>query len=113
MPTIGLTFRILKYALNIFGLYIMAVVALIVTTLVYRYPDCDVVRIKMSENIGETLLVYIPYLGLTTGINLLIERKIEKRPKSKEYLVLLYISLLVLTISITYASYNFYTNCRK
>jgi hypothetical protein len=113
MTAVGLSFRILKYALNIAGLYIMTIVALIVTTLVYRYPDCDVVRIEMSENIGETLLVYIPYLGLTIGINLLIERKIEKRSKSKEYLVLFYISLLVLTIAITYASYNFYSNCRK
>lgn len=113
MTKSGIIARIIKYVLNIAGLYIMTIMAFIVSTLVYRYPDCEVVRIKISENIGELLLRYIPYLGLMTGLNLFIERKIEKRPKSKEYLLLLYISLLILIIAITYTSYDFYTHCRK
>jgi hypothetical protein len=109
----GIIFRLVKFALNGIGLYIMSFVSSIVTTIVYRYPDCEFVRIKMLENIGEALLIYVPYVGIMTGINFLIERKIEKRPQSKEFVWLFYISLLVLTIALTYNSYNLYIHCRK
>lgn len=111
--TRGGIIRLIKYILNSAGLYMMTIIALLISTLVYRYPDCEVVRIKISENIGELILIYIPYLGLITGMNLLIERKIEKRQKSKEYLFMLYINLLFLLIAITYTSHHVYSNCIK
>jgi hypothetical protein len=91
----------------------MTIIALIKITLIYRYPDCDGINIKISENIGELILIYIPFLVLATGFNLLLERKIEKRSKSKEFLLLFVIDLLVLLVVMSYTSYDFYTHCRK
>lgn len=113
MTRLGIIARIIKYILNLAGITFMVIIALVVSTLVYKYPDCEVVKIKISENIGALLLRYIPFLGAMTGLNFLIERRIERRLNSKEYLQLLCISSLVLIIAVIYTQYDFYTHCRK
>jgi len=61
---------------------------------------------------GQDLMIaYGFFLGLTTGLNLLIERKIEKRKTTKEYLVMLIAHLTFLALGTVYASYEFYGNC--
>lgn len=109
--TLRIISRILKYALNAIGLYFATIIALLQATLVYRYPDCEVVRIKISENIGELLLYYVPYLLIITGVNWFIERKLERRVDSWEFRFLFYVNVFALVVVMIYASYDFYTHC--
>lgn len=105
--------RILKYILNAVGLYYAIIIALLKTTFVYRYPDCEVVRIKVSENIGELLLYYIPYVLFITGINWFVERKLEGKDGTGEFRFLFFVNVFVLVVTIIYTSYDFYMHCRE
>ena len=110
MKTSRIVVKIIKYLLNLAGLYFMYLLAL-GATLAFRRPDCDDVSIKISENVGTLLLRYIPYLAVMMGLNLLIERKLEKRAQSMEYLYLLCLSFVVLVIAVVYTSYQYASKC--
>jgi hypothetical protein len=56
---------------------------------------------------------YLVFLGFTGGINFLIESKIEKRKKSREYVGILLLHLTLLVIAGSYASFKFYDHCVK
>jgi hypothetical protein len=111
METLKVVSRILKYIVNVVGLYFAIIIALLQTTLVYRYPDCEVVRIKISENVGELLLYYIPYVLIISGMNWFVGRKLEQRKDSREFRFLFYANVLVLVVVMIYTSYDFYLGC--
>ncbi|MEJ1241027.1 hypothetical protein WBG78_22965 [Chryseolinea sp. T2] len=111
MKTSGVVARIIKYILNLAGLFVMCLVAVVVNSLMLRRPDCDGISIKLSENIGELVLRYIPFLAVMMGLNLLIERKLEKRAESREYLLILCVSAIVLVIAVVYTSHEFVSKC--
>jgi hypothetical protein len=103
--------RILKYVLNIGGLCWMIYLAFFSYALIVQIPDCDRVMSVIWDRVKELIFVYGLFLGLTAGLNLLLERKIEKRMTSKEYITILLIHVTFLVLGTIYASYEFYGYC--
>ena len=79
--------------------------------LIVRIPDCDRMLSVIWDRVKELIFAYGLFLGLTTGFNLLLERKIEKRKTSKEYLIIFIVHLSFLLLGTIYASYEFYGHC--
>ena len=104
--------RIIKYLFNFAGNYLMIWFAYISYALIVRFPDCDIVKEIILKNIIELGSIYFIYLVAITFLNLLFERRVEKRKKSKEYLLLCLINILILLLGMTFFSYDFYCNCR-
>jgi hypothetical protein len=81
--------------------------------LIVRIPDCDKVVGVIWERLKELIVAYGLFLGLTTALNFLFERKVERRLNSKEYLVILVFHLTALLLAAVIASYAFYKQCGK
>ena len=79
--------------------------------LIVNHNACEIVMEVILNTIKQLAFIYVIFLRLTTGLNLFIERKIEKRTPSKEYLIILIIHLVFLTLGTIYATYEFYSNC--
>lgn len=74
---------------------------------------CERVIGVIWDNVKELALFHVFFLGLTTGLNFLIERKIERRMASGEFLIILAINFTVLLLGNIYCAYEFYHNCDR
>jgi len=79
--------------------------------LIVRFPPCDGMMKMIWANVGSLSLLYLLYLALLTPINFLVERRMEKRRGSKEYIVLAIAQLIVLAANLAYFSFKFYSHC--
>ncbi len=103
--------RIIKYVLNFAALLWMLLGAALSYVLILRNPDCDRVMDVIKDELCELIPIFMAYLAVVTGLNYLVERYLEKRKGSKEFLLLLLIQFVVMTLAITYLSFNFYLHC--
>ncbi len=83
-------YRPAKYALNLAGLLFMFYTILISFGLRVRPSSADI-----SQVAEEVIPLYGLFLILSTGLNFVIETKLQRRTSSKEYLLLLCINAIV------------------
>jgi uncharacterized membrane protein len=89
----------------------MIYIAFLSYALIVNDRACERIIYVIKCNIIQLAFIYIVFIGFTLGLNLFIERKIEKRTTSKEYLIILIIHLVLLILGTIYASYEFYSYC--
>lgn len=111
MPSLALIWRIVKYILNVAGLLWMLYAGMIAYGLIVQLPDCDGVMRTIRSVSQDLLLLYGLYLLVLTGLNLVVERWLEKRGEAREYRLLFAMSLMLLIAWHLYVSYHFYLLC--
>jgi len=102
-----MVFRILKYLLNLIAIGYMCVIVLLSTTFTLECEPCE----NVKGNIGYAVLYTAIYLISTTFFNFLVERFLEKRKTSKEFLFLLCISFIILAVTILISANIAYKDC--
>ncbi len=102
--------RIIKYLLNFAGIGLMIFYANLGFGIIARVPECENVKSVIWNVVGELCEIYLVYLIVITAINILFEKKIEKR-SSKEFVVLAIINLVLLVLVTSYFSNQFYNIC--
>lgn len=107
--SIGL--RIIKYALNLLGLTWMLYLTVFSYELIAYIPDCSYVGDVIASNINRLLPFYLLLLLILTGINFLIERKVEKRTGTREYFYLFIFQCIALILTAFLVSRNFRSSC--
>ena len=105
------TIRIIKYGLNLIGLIWMFYVAKFAYGMIVRYPDCDRVWTVIWNVAKDLFLLYLLYLTAVFAINYLIERRLEKRNLTKEYLIVAFIQIILLLLVTIYVSLDFFRHC--
>lgn len=102
--------RIIKYLLNFAGIGLMIFYANLGFGIIARVPECENAKSVIWNVVGELCKIYMVYLIVITAINILFEKKIEKR-SSKEFVVLAIINLVLLVLVTSYFSNQFYNIC--
>lgn len=97
--------------LNLGGLGWMIYLIFLSFALIVQVPECDRMLSVIWDRTKELILAFGVFLGLTTGLNFFLEKKIEKRRTSKEYLIIAVLHFICLLIATIYASYEFYGRC--
>src|SRR4051812_14125762 len=100
--------KAIKYLINFAGICLMNFYARIAYGIIARLPECKNVMEIIWNNVFELSQIYLIYLVLITVINFLVERKLEKRKNSKEFLVLAFINIISLISIISLFSNEFY-----
>ncbi|MNV01191.1 hypothetical protein D3C71_913870 [compost metagenome] len=103
--------RIIKYALNLFGIIWILFITDLSFGLITTLPNCDRVTDIIISQLTKLSSFYLLFLLCITGINLLIERKLEKRIHTKEYLYLLIIQCILVVSIAFFVSKEFYDSC--
>lgn len=103
--------RAIKYLLNLAGLVLMWWIALLSYALIVRIPPCSQISGLVSERLREYAYTGLIYLCVLTLINWLIQRKFERRPRSKEYLYLGAINLVLIILFAWYHTNRFIELC--
>ena len=103
--------RTIKYLLNFAGICLMIFYANVGYGIIARLPECENVKEVIWKVIEELCLVYVIYLIIITTINILFERKIEKRKSSKEFLFLAVFNIIMIVSITVLFSNQFYKMC--
>jgi len=103
--------RIIKFLLNFAGIILMIFYANVSYGIIARFPECKNVKEVILNVIVELSQTYLIFLIIITAINILFERKIEKRCDSKEFIFLTIINIVLLILITSFFSNKFYTIC--
>ena len=107
----SISIKIIKYGLNLLGLtWILFITDLAYALIVFR-PVCDRVMEAVWHQLERLAPFYLLFLICSLGMNFLIERKLEKKKKSKEFLFLLIIEVLLLTVIAFFVSKEYCDTC--
>lgn len=79
--------------------------------IIARLPECENVKEVIWNVVLDLSQIYLIYLIVITVINILVERKIEKKINSKEFLFLAIINIFLLVLITSYFSNEFYDIC--
>jgi len=93
-----ISIKIIKYGLNLLGLTWILFITDLSYALVAFQPPCNRVGEDVLFHMENLAPFYIVFLSGATGMNLFIERKIEKRKESKEFLYILIAEIFLLTV---------------
>jgi magnesium-transporting ATPase (P-type) len=104
-------FRTLKYLLNLAGLVWMVIATMVSYGMIVRFPDCDHVMESIWSTVQDASVAYFLFLAVITVFNFFIERKLERRSHSNNYLILALLHFMVLILSLWYFSNDFYNHC--
>ena len=75
-------------------------------------PPSDGNKMKVIYEVTKVLsIINLIFLSVVTLINFLLERKVEKRKSSKEFIALSLIHLLIFASLIIYCAKDYYDNC--
>ncbi|MEO6306016.1 MAG: hypothetical protein ABIP51_22910 [Bacteroidia bacterium] len=100
-------FRILKYLLNSVALvYLCLIIFLLITFSL----DCEPCK-NIKGSIGYAILYSVIYLAASTLFNFLVERFLEKRKISREFLLIFCISFIIISLAILISSHLGYKDC--
>ena len=104
--------KLLKYLFNL-GAICLTIYAVTASFLIIVEPPADNNLMRVALNVSLDLsMLFIVFLSLITLINFLIERKIEKRKSSKEFITLMLVNLTVFIVTtILCATYYMNTCC--
>lgn len=103
--------KIGKYLLNFFGTCSIIWLVYLSYALIVRFPDCENVMKLIWNIIAEIIQIMLVYLVVITGINYIVERKVEKKQFSKEFLLIFFINFLLIMLVVIYYSYDFFKHC--
>lgn len=103
--------RIIKFLLNFVGIILMIFYAYVSYGIIARPPECKNVKEFILNVIVELSQTYLIYLIIITTINILFERKIEKRCDSKEFMFLTITNIIFLILITSFFSIKFYDIC--
>jgi hypothetical protein len=107
----SISIKIIKYALNLFGLtWILFVTDLSFGLVVFR-PKCDFAIDIVWNQLKNLAPFYLLFVGCAAGINFFIERKLEKRKRSREFLLILIAEFILLGIIAFSISSSFCNSC--
>ena len=102
--------KFLKYLFN-FGAIWLTLYAVFMSFGIIVEPPDDHDFMKVIWNVTLYLsVIFILFLSIVTLINYLLERKVEKRQNSKEFLILMIIHLVLFIISVIYCANDYYLN---
>ena len=104
---------IVKFILNFGGLFLINYYVGFSFIFADRYPDCDEARQIILNDIADLTPYVLFYLGLSTLLNFLYERYIEKRNKSKEFITILIFSTLIILVVSVISALSYYGHCGK
>ena len=79
--------------------------------IIARIPECENVKSIIWNVVGELSKIYFVYLIIITAVNILLEKKIEKRSNSKEFIALAVINIILFVLITSFFSYQFYRMC--
>jgi hypothetical protein len=100
--------RIIKYLINVTFLSFLIIGIYLSYAIIVKVPN----REKLIEIIwyqaDRVTLVSIVFIIITTYLNFLFERKIEKKQYSREFFILSFFHFLILILAFAYFSNNFY-----
>ena len=106
-----ISIKIIKYGLNLLGLtWILFITDLSYGIIVFR-PKCEFVLEIVWYQLDHLVPFYLLFLGFAAGINFFIERKLEKRKRSREFLFILIIEFILLGIIAFSMSSSFCNSC--
>jgi len=101
----------IKYFLNFAGISMMIFYTSFSYGIIARLPECKNVKDVILNVIVELSQIYLIYLIIITSINILFERKIEKRRDSKEFIFLTIANIILLLLITSFFSNKFYNIC--
>lgn len=103
--------RIIKYLLNFAGISLMIFYANVGYGIIARLPECENVKEVIWNVVVKLSQIYLVYLIIISAINILFERKIEKRRGSKEFVFLAILNIVLLILITYFFSNEFYNIC--
>lgn len=107
----SISIKIIKYGLNLLGLtWILFITDLSYGLIVFR-PKCEIVLKIVWYQLEHLALFYLLFLGCAARINFFIERKLEKRKRSREFLLILVAEFILLGIIAFSISSSFCNSC--
>lgn len=101
----------IKYLLNFAGICLIIFYANVGYGIIARLPECENVKTVIWSVVGDLSKIFLVYLIIITAINILFERKIEKRSGTKEYVILAVINIILFTLITSFFSNLFYRIC--
>lgn len=102
---------IIKYGLNFLGIIWNLFITDLSFGLIARIPDCSRATDLIISQLTRLTPFYILFLLCITGINFLIERKLEKKSNTKKYIYLLMIQCILILVIAFFVSKAFYDSC--
>lgn len=107
----SISIKIIKYGLNLLGLtWILFITDLSYALIVFR-PRCDFAMEVVLNQLENLAPFYILFVVCAAGINFFIERKIEKRKRSGEFIAILFAEILLLGLIAFYISKTYCESC--
>lgn len=103
--------RVIKYLLNLFGLYLFQLDIASKFIVSDRYPDCITAKTIIWYNINSLLPDFVLFLVISTACNFIGERYLEKRKDSKEFIFMLIVSVLIIIGLTTLTALLYYKHC--
>jgi hypothetical protein len=103
--------RTIKYLLNLAGISLMIFYANVSYGIIAILPKCENVKEVIWKVVVELSQIYLIYLIIISTINILFERKIEKRNGSKEFVFLFVLNIILLVLITSFFSNEFYNIC--
>lgn len=109
--SIGLTFRLLKYIANLAALCLTIFLTFVGFKMIVNFPECDKASGVIWDAVIHAGFFQMPILVLSTGLNIVFERRLEKRRGTNEYLVILIFHFTTLLLVTIYYAYELYGHC--
>ncbi len=85
----------------------MCIIVLFLITFTLECEPC----VNIKGSIGYAVFYSAIYLAASTLFNFLVERFLEKRKSSKEFLIILGVSFIIISIVVLIGSTSAYKNC--
>jgi len=103
--------RIIKFILNLSGLYFMAIhisSGFIVSDV---YPNCDEVTRMIWIRIKHLLPCILFYLAVSTVCNFLGEKYLERQKETTEFILIFLVSVCLIIGFVIFKAFVFYCRC--
>jgi uncharacterized membrane protein YidH (DUF202 family) len=100
--------KIIKYLVNVICLGFLIFRIAVSYALIVRVQNLERIFDVIWNQAGNVALISIVFVLITTYLNFVFERQIEKRKTSREFIIISLIHITMLTLAFAYFSWNFY-----